>query len=102
MMIRSTKISGEFIQRKKTIVRECLRKIHVERGDSSMLVYQFYCMGEDGKDHLVAVLPERRQNPERITDRSILNWAREVIGNVCQGRSIYFVQVDPMAIESKN
>ena len=67
-----------------------------------MLVYQFYCMAEDGKDHLIAIFPERRQNPERITDRSILNWAREVIGNACQGRSIYFVQVDRMAIESRN
>ena len=67
-----------------------------------MLVYQFYCMGEDGKDDLIAIFPERRQNPERITDRSILNWARDVIGNACQGRSIYFVQVDPMAMESRN
>jgi hypothetical protein len=67
-----------------------------------MLAYQFYCMGEDGKDQLIAILPERRHNPERITDQSILNWARDVIGNSCQGQSIYFVQVDPMAIESRN
>jgi hypothetical protein len=59
-------------------------------------------MGEDGKDHLIAILPERRHNPERITDRSILKWAREVIGNGCHGQSIYFVQVDPTAIESRN
>ena len=46
-----------------------------------MVAYQFYCMGEDGKDDLIAILPERRRNPERITDRSILNWVTEVIGN---------------------
>jgi hypothetical protein len=53
-------------------------------------------MGEDGKDHLIAILPERRLNSERITDRSILNWAREVIGNGCQGQSIHFVEVNPV------
>jgi hypothetical protein len=64
-----------------------------------MLAYQFYCMGEDGKDQLIAILPERRHNPERITDQSILNWARDVIGNSCQGQSIYFVQVDPVRMD---
>jgi hypothetical protein len=67
-----------------------------------MLAYQFYCMGEDGKDHLIAILPERRRNPERITDGSILNWAREVIGDGCHVRSIYLVQVDHRAMESRS
>jgi hypothetical protein len=67
-----------------------------------MLTYQFYCMGEDGQDHLIAVLPERRRTPERITDQSILNWAREVIGNSCQGQSLYFVEVNHRAMESRN
>jgi hypothetical protein len=75
---------------------EFSQEIHVERGDSFVLTYQFYCLGEDGKDHLIAILPERRRNRERITDRSILNWAREVIGNGCHGQSIYFVEVNPV------
>ena len=66
-----------------------------------MVAYQFYCMGEDGKDDLIAILPERRRNSERITDQSILNWAREVIGDGCHGRSIYFVQVNHRAMESR-
>jgi hypothetical protein len=53
-------------------------------------------MGEDRKDHLIAVLPERRRNPERITDDSILNWAREVIGKGCHEQSIYFVEANPV------
>ena len=67
-----------------------------------MLTYQFYCLGEDGKDHLIAILPERRRHPERISDRSITNWAREMIGNGCHGRRIHFVQVNHMAMESRN
>ncbi len=67
-----------------------------------MLAYQFYCLGEDGKDYLIGILPERRCNSERITNRSVLNWAREVIGNGCHGRRIHFVQVAHMAMESRN
>ena len=67
-----------------------------------MLAYKFYCMGEDGKDHLIAILPERRRNAERITDESVLKWAREVIGNACNGQSIYFVEVNHRAMESTN
>ena len=74
---------------------------HVERGNSFMLAYQFYRMGEDGKDDLIAILPERRRNPERISDRSILNWAKEVIGNGCNGQCIYFVEVNHRAMESR-
>ena len=48
--------------------------------DSSMLGYQFYCLDEKGKNHLIGILLERRFNLPRITDRSFINWAREVIG----------------------
>jgi hypothetical protein len=59
-------------------------------------------MGKDGKDYLIAILPERRHNPERITDRSILNWAKDVIGNGCQGQGIYFIEVNQRALELRN
>jgi len=59
-----------------------------------MLGYQFYCLDEKGKDHLIGILPERRFNSERISDRSIMNWAREIIGNGCHGRRIHFVRVN--------
>jgi hypothetical protein len=59
-----------------------------------MLSYQFYCLDEKGKNHLIGILPERRFNPGRVTDRSIINWAREIIGNGCDGRRIHFVRVN--------
>ena len=58
-----------------------------------MVSYQFYCSDEKGKDHLIGILPERRVNPERITDRSIIKWAREIIGDGCHGRKIRFLRV---------
>ena len=59
-----------------------------------MLAYQFYCLDEKGNDHLIGILPERRFNPERITDRSIVNWATEAIGSSFEGRRIRFVRVN--------
>jgi len=71
-------------------------------GNSFMLAYQFYCMDEDGKDHLIAILPERTPTPARIPAPSILNWVPEVIGHGCTGQSIYFVEVNHRAMESRN
>ncbi len=65
-----------------------------EQGDSPMLVYQLYCLNEKGNDDLIGILPERRLNPGRITDRSILRWATEAMGSCCQGRKIRFVRVN--------
>ncbi len=59
-----------------------------------MLTYQFYRLDEKGKDHLIGLLPARRSNPQRIDDRSVMNWAREIIGNGCHGRKIHFIRVN--------
>lgn len=58
-----------------------------------MLGYKLYCLDEKDKDQLIGILPERRSHPERITDRSIINWASEIIGDGCNGRKIHFVRV---------
>ncbi len=59
----------------------------------NMIAYKFFWRDEIGKEHFVGVLPERRKNPERITEDSILNWAREVMGINSEVSNIYFVQV---------
>ena len=66
-----------------------------------MVGYQFYCLDEKRKDHLIGVLPERRSRPERITDRSIINWAREITGDGCHGRRIRFVRVNMLEGEQE-
>jgi hypothetical protein len=46
-----------------------------------MLAYKFYL--RDAMKNCfdaVGVLPERRMNPERITDESIINWGKEYFG----------------------
>ena len=59
-----------------------------------MIAYEFYCRDKTGKEFLVGILPERRKNPMRITNESILNWVWMVIGNNLDGKNIYFVQIE--------
>ncbi len=46
-----------------------------------MTAYKFYSRNESGEFHLIGVLPERRGDQQRITDQSILNWARSLLGD---------------------
>jgi hypothetical protein len=59
-----------------------------------MVAYEFYWRDEAGKEHFIGILPERRKNPERITQGSVLNWGWKVIGHDSDVMDIYFVQVE--------
>ncbi len=59
-----------------------------------MVAYEFYWLNGEGKEHLVWILPERRKNPERITEESVLNWGWKVIGNNSNVKKIHFVKVE--------
>ena len=55
-----------------------------------MLIYEFYCRDELGRDLFIGALKERRKDSERITEESILNWGKKVIGQNGEGGDIYF------------
>ncbi len=59
-----------------------------------MVAYEFYWLNGEGKEHFIGVLPERRKNPERITQESVLNWGWKVIGNNSDVKEIHFVKVE--------
>ncbi len=59
-----------------------------------MVAYEFYWNDEKGKLHLIGILPERRKNPKRITEESILKWGWKVIGDNPDIKDIYFLQVE--------
>jgi hypothetical protein len=61
-----------------------------------MIVYKLYWRDEKEKEHFIGMLPERRKNPERITEESIVNWSRIVLGDNTgiDLNSIYFIQVE--------
>jgi len=59
-----------------------------------MIAYEFYSVDKIGEAHFFAILPERRKNPERITEKSIMKWGRMVLGGKRISQSMYFVQVE--------
>ena len=59
-----------------------------------MIAYEFYYSDGEGKFHLIGILPERRQSPRRITQESVMNWGRELIGNNSRINQLYFIQVE--------
>jgi hypothetical protein len=61
---------------------------------NKMTAYEFYWRDKEGRDHFIGILPERRKNPERITQDSILNWGRKVVGDHTGVKDISFIQVE--------
>ena len=59
-----------------------------------MVVYEFYRRVPCGEDRLIGVLPERRNDKERITYQSIMNWARLLVPEQIFSNKVYFVQVE--------
>jgi hypothetical protein len=59
-----------------------------------MLAYEFYWLDETDSAHFVGILPERRRKLERITQESILNWGKMVIGESSETKDIYFVKIE--------
>jgi hypothetical protein len=58
-----------------------------------MLAYEFYLRDPVKGSELVGILPERRKDPARVTQESVLNWAENVFGNGLSNKDIYFIEV---------
>jgi hypothetical protein len=63
--------------------------------NGKITAYEFYHRVGNGRDHFVGTLPERRKNPARINENSIMNWARLLFSIMTEEefrRDVYFVQ----------
>ncbi len=58
-----------------------------------MVAYEFYWFDLTKGYELIGILPERRKNPERITQESIVGWGENIFGREIETRNIYFIQV---------
>jgi c-di-GMP-binding flagellar brake protein YcgR len=58
-----------------------------------MDAYEFYWRDTIKGYQPIGVLPERRKNPARITQKSIINLARELIGDNADANNIFFVKI---------
>ncbi len=58
-----------------------------------MMAYEFYWRDEVKGYEVLGVLPERRKDPARITEKSVLGWVDKVFGNKFSIKGIYFTQL---------
>jgi hypothetical protein len=60
---------------------------------SLMLAYELYTFNKKKGYEFIGVLPERRENPMRITKDSIMNWGKSLLGDNVDNKSMFFKQV---------
>lgn len=58
-----------------------------------MVAYEFYRRDSaEGYQH-IGTLPERRMNLARITEESVMNWARELLGESVDLDNLFFITI---------
>ncbi len=63
------------------------------RGVRTVVAYEFYRLDSTGEYQVVGVLPERRKDPERVTQESIMNWGINFLAADLIIKDIFFIQV---------
>jgi hypothetical protein len=58
-----------------------------------MVTYEFYWLDPIKGYHRIGVLPERRRNPERITQATIIKWGEKFFGKKLGLKDIFFMEV---------
>jgi hypothetical protein len=58
-----------------------------------MLAYELYTFNKKRGYEFIGVLPERRKNPTRMTEDSVMSWGRMLLGDNVDNKSIYFKRV---------
>ena len=59
-----------------------------------MIAYAFYWLEEIDKVHFIGLLQERRKDPERITQESISNFARTILGNEADIDDLFSIEME--------
>jgi len=59
-----------------------------------MVAYEFYVNDGIEESQLLGILPERRKDPLRITQESIVKWGQLVAGDSVDIDNMYFIQIE--------
>jgi hypothetical protein len=65
----------------------------MERRVRTVVAYEFYWPDSTGQYQVVGVLPERRKDPERVTQESIMNWGINFFPKDLIIKDMFFIQV---------
>jgi hypothetical protein len=58
-----------------------------------VVAYEFHFRDEVEEFHLIGILPERRKDPLRITQESIMNWGKMIAGDDVDVNNIFFIKI---------
>jgi hypothetical protein len=58
-----------------------------------MMAYELYTFDKINGYEFIGVLPERRKNPKRMTEDSVMNWGKILLGDNVDNKDIYFKKV---------
>jgi hypothetical protein len=58
-----------------------------------MVAYEFYWRDPIKGYQLIGKLPERRKNPIRITQESVINWGKKILGESVDANDIFFIKI---------
>ncbi len=58
-----------------------------------MIAYEFYIRDPKKGDRLIGILPERRKDSSRITEKSIIHWVENILGRSINGEEVYYIKV---------
>jgi len=71
-----------------------------------MTVYKFYLRDAIKGDIFLGALPERRNNPQKVTEEpieeSIINWGRKYFGKNAKNEDIFFIKTVLEEREKRN
>ena len=58
-----------------------------------MLVYELYTFNKKKGYEFIGVLPERRKNPTRMTEDSVMSWGTTLLGDNVDSKNMFFKRV---------
>lgn len=58
-----------------------------------MVAYEFYWRNGIKGNELIGILPERRKDPKRISQESVMNWGKIILGDCVDENDIFFIEV---------
>jgi hypothetical protein len=58
-----------------------------------MLAYELYTFNKKEGYEFFGVLPERRKNPTRMTENSVMSWGKTLLGDNVDSKNMFFKRV---------
>jgi hypothetical protein len=58
-----------------------------------MLAYELYTFNKKKGYEFIGVLPERRKNPTRMTEDSVMSWGKILLGDNVDSKNMFFKRV---------